>query len=222
MKEAGNTGSLSTGTRTVLGVICVLAVLLLIAGAASIPFVYESQSIRYKFGMDKIFLRFGKVLGMTAGTLLLLQLSLGGRFRSLGSVFPPKGIYLTHRLCALTISVFAVMHPLLVFAPEDIMNIPPDMRLWPEILGAVLLTSICMHTAIAFSRNFLGLSFARWSLLHRMGGLCVVIMLLAHVLFVSDSFEKGPPRVMVIAAGAAYCLLLGWTYVRPLLRGMRA
>ncbi|RJR20270.1 MAG: hypothetical protein C4581_03565 [Nitrospiraceae bacterium] len=221
MKEAGNTGSLSTGARTVLGVICVLAVLLLIAGAATIPFFYESQSIRYKLGMDKTFLRAGKILAMAAGTLLLLQLLLSGKMKALERVFSSKQLYLTHRINAAVITALVIMHPLLVFAPEDIMNIPPDIRLWPEMLGAVLLVSICMLMSTAFFRNFLGFSFRGWQRLHHAGSVCVVIMLFVHVLFVSDTFESGPPRALVISVGTIYGILLLWVKVKPVLQKMR-
>lgn len=220
MKGDGNIGALSPGMRACLGTLCVLAAFTLVAGAASIPFLYESHSIRYKLGIDKTFLRAGKVLATTAATLLLLQLFLSGRVKVLQRLFSPGQLYLAHRINAAVITVLVIMHPLLVFAPEDIMNIPPDIRLWPEMLGAVLLVSICMLMATAFFRGFLGMSFGGWQRLHHAGSICVVIMLFTHILYVSDTFESGPPRVVVIAAGAVYGILLIWGKIRPVLQKM--
>jgi predicted ferric reductase len=89
--------------RLALGFICVLLVLSLLTGAASIPFLFESQSIRYKLGIDKTLLRTGKVLGMIAATLFLLQLLLSARFKVLDRIFALNRLYIFHRVNAVSL-----------------------------------------------------------------------------------------------------------------------
>ena len=86
-KLIAEAGILPPMVRIAAGIICACLVLSLLIGAFSIPFVFESQSIRYKLGMDKTLLRTGKVLGMIAATLLLFQLYLSARFKILDRIF---------------------------------------------------------------------------------------------------------------------------------------
>ncbi|MFW6244185.1 MAG: hypothetical protein ACOC15_03520 [Desulfovibrionales bacterium] len=73
----------SPAQRGVLGLLCLVLALLLLAGAGWIAFAYESSSMLYKFGWDKRLLRAGKVVGLAAATLVLLQLVLSARLRFL-------------------------------------------------------------------------------------------------------------------------------------------
>ena len=84
------------------------AMVLLLAGASSIPFVYDSPSIRYKFGMDKVFLRTGKILGMIAAVLMLIQLILSARITMLDRVFALNNLYTYHRINAVVIVLLSI------------------------------------------------------------------------------------------------------------------
>ena len=59
--------------RYFLGILSVVIGLLLLSGAISIPFIFESQTIRYKFGLARKLLVAGQVIGVVAGFLLLFQ-----------------------------------------------------------------------------------------------------------------------------------------------------
>ena len=82
-RSSGDSVSVGTilphGIRYFLIGSIVFLFLLLTAGALSIPFRFESPSMWYKIGVDKSLLRAGKMLGIFAGLLLLLQLPLAGR-----------------------------------------------------------------------------------------------------------------------------------------------
>lgn len=211
------TKTLSRSTRIVLGGICTLLLLLLLTAAVSIPFVFESQTIRYKFGFDKTLLRTGQMFGMIAGTLLFLQLTLMAHLKFPDQLFGQKILFLLHRINASCVVLLALMHPLFVFAPEDINNLAVELKYWPEMLGGVLLLSIWLLAATGFWRNFLKFSFANWRSFHRFFSFAVISMLFFHVLFVSESFESGLPRQSIFIAGFLYILLLCWVRVRPLL-----
>mgnify|MGYP007065693366 CR=1 FL=1 len=57
----------------ILGGTCIFLALILIVGVCTIPFVFESSSIYYKFGIHKTLLRTGKVFGMIIAFLTLMH-----------------------------------------------------------------------------------------------------------------------------------------------------
>lgn len=207
----------SKRSRIFRGLLYIVVVLSLLAGAASIPFLFESQSILYKLGADKTLLRTGKVMGMTAAALLIVQLVLSSRLKFLDHIFALNRMYRFHRINAVLVASLALVHPLLVFAPEDITSIPVELKYWPEVLGGMMLILIWCITATGIWRLFLGFRFHRWWLFHRIAGFTLVVILMFHVLFVSDTFESGVPRFMVFLAGGVYALLLGWIKLKPVL-----
>ena len=203
--------------RYVLGGVALSFFLLLLAAAVSVPFVFESQSIRYKLGVEKTLLRSGQVLGMLAAALFLCQLILAARLKILDRIFSLTALYLVHRLNALIIAILALLHPLFVFAPEDIANIPLDLKYWPEVLGALLLISIWIITATGIWRSFLGLQFHLWWLAHRAGTFLAAVILAGHVRYVSDPFESGEPRLILLIVTLAYALIFCWVKLKPVL-----
>jgi predicted ferric reductase len=208
--------------RYVLGGMLVSFVLLVLAGGVSVPFVFETQSIRYKSGFDKTLLRTGQIIGMTAATLLLWQLILSARFKILDHIFSLNKLYIFHRINGVTIAVLAVLHPLCVFAPEDIANIPLELKFWPEILGASLLLSIWTITATGIWRRFLGLQFHLWWLAHRAATFMVAVILFVHVLYVSDAFTSGLPRFVILLVAGIYGLIFCWVKLKPFLHKRKA
>jgi len=200
--------SMATATRLSLGFLLVFLLLLLLVGAASIPFFYESKSMWYRFGVDKTLIRTGKVFGLLAATLLMLQLLLSARLTVLDRIFTFRILNRVHRINGGIIAVCAVLHPLLVFAPEDIANLSPEWRYWPEVTGAGLLLLIWTIYSTAAWRSFLDFSYKKWWILHRIAALAAVVMVTIHVLYVSSAFEAGqPPRLMVFTALAFYAVL---------------
>jgi len=206
---------MAKATRLSLGVLLVFMFLLLLVGAASIPFFYESKSMWYRFGLDKTMIRTGKVFGLLAATLLMLQLLLSARLAILDRIFTFKILNRVHRINGGIIAVCAVLHPLFVFAPEDIANLPPEWRYWPEVTGAGLLLLIWTIYSTAAWRTFLNFSYKKWWILHRIATLAAVVVVTIHVLKVSSAFEAGQsPRLMVFTAVAFYAVLWIWVRVK--------
>ncbi len=203
---------LSKSTRYILGAICLLILFCLLYGAASIPFIYESQSIRYKFGIEKSLLRTGKVFGLLAGTLLLFQLVLSSRLKILSQIFTLKTLNRTHQLNARLLAFLALSHPLLVFASENITSLPIEIKYWPEIVGAFLLLLIWILLVTATWRVFLNFQFKSWQLFHRIGAFTAAVLLGLHVLFVSDTFSSGLPKTTVLTTLFIYAAL--WLFIR--------
>ncbi|NOQ46797.1 MAG: hypothetical protein GQ559_09030 [Desulfobulbaceae bacterium] len=181
----------------------------------SIPFVFESQSILYKFGADKVMLRAGKVLGIAAGFLLFLQIVFSARLKILDQIFALDRLHFFHRLNAVFITTLILLHPVFVLAPEGLTNFSFDLRSWPEMVGACLLALLFSITVTGLWRLKFKLSFDRWLFFHRLATTAAVALLVLHVLFVSDTFKQGIPRVSVFLACGLYFLLLTWMKVKP-------
>ena len=204
---------LPTGNRFLLIGLLFLSLLVLLAATLAIPFFFESPSMWYKFGIDKTSLRAGKMLGLTAGLLILLQLALAGRLKFLDRMFSLPGLIRQHGLHAWAIVLMAVIHPLCVRLPEGTILVPLEMRYWPEWVGVGLLAAILIQFACSHWRRPLGLAFHIWLPFHRITGLLVAILLVVHVLYVSETFsEAGPPRLAVLIAAGVFSLL--WLWVR--------
>ena len=80
--------------RVLLGTLVVLLAMALLAGGWSIPFHFESFSILYKFGKLKIYLRYGKVIGITIALLLFFQVLLAARLQILIHIFSAKNVFM--------------------------------------------------------------------------------------------------------------------------------
>jgi predicted ferric reductase len=186
--------SLSATTRVLLGTIIILLALLLLAGAWTIPFAFESSSILYKFGMEKTYLRSGKVIGTTIALLVFFQVILASRFVLFEQVFPAKRIFFLHRSNGIVIACLIVLHPLLIKASENFTPYTFEKKYYPEFLGIALLALLLLISLTAIFRNFLKFSYARWLLLHRFSATLALAMMPAHILYVSETFKSGIPR----------------------------
>lgn len=140
------------------------AAALLLAGAVSIPFIFESPSMWYKFSLAKTLLRTGKMLGLAAATLLFFQLLLAGRLKVVDRVFSLPNLVRSHGLNAIVILLLAVLHPILVLTSGKKLLIPLELRYWPEWLGVGLLTLIVIQLSSSQWRRAFRIKFHRWLL----------------------------------------------------------
>ncbi|WP_419659419.1 ferric reductase-like transmembrane domain-containing protein [Desulfosarcina variabilis] len=204
---------LPANIRATVAIAIILLAVLLLAAALTVPYLFESPSMWYKFGMDKTSLRVGKMLGLAAGVLILLQLPLAGRFKFLDRVFSMPGLIRQHRMHAWAIAALALAHPAFVLYSEKKWLIPWEIRYWPEWVGGGLLIMILLVLVASYWRKRMGLAFHVWAPLHRFGGLLILVLLIAHVLYVSESFTDNLiPRLAVMVA--ATILALAWLWVR--------
>lgn len=186
--------SLSATTRIILGTLIVSLALLVLAGGWTIPYTFESFSILYKFGMEKTYLRSGKVIGITIVVLVFFQVILASRFIIFAQVFSVKRISALHRINGMAITFLVICHPLLIKASENFTPYTFEKKYYPEFLGIALLTVLLLLGLTAIFKNFFKLSNAKWLLLHRFSVTLVLLMMPAHILYVSESFKSGIPR----------------------------
>lgn len=167
-------------------------------GALAIPMYYETTTLWYKIGLDKILLKGGQFIGLTAFVLICLQLVLATRGAYLEKVFGAAELLRYHRLNGLLIAFLASCHVLLILVPEGLANLPIGRKFWPEMVGAALFLLLLATTLSAYYRQKFRRQSPLWRHLHRSLGYLILLLVCIHVLFVSDSFEQPIPRAFVI------------------------
>lgn len=184
--------------RPLLGIFLIGTVVFVIAGALTIPFVYESQTLWYKVGVDKTFLRVGQLVGLLALASLILQILLGARGAFLEETFGVQALVAWHRTNGVLLCGLAVLHIILVLVPEGIANLPIGAKYWPEMVGGVLFLVICSQAIASLYRQQLGFIYKKWRTVHRALGYLALCLAAVHVLFVADSFAQGVPRISLL------------------------
>ena len=182
-------------------------ILALLVAALSIPFIFESPSIQYKFGFDKTLLRTGKLMGMVAAVLLFVQLLLSARLKMLDRIFGLLRIYAFHRINGVLIAVLALLHPVFFLGREGFALPPLKLEYWPEGAGILLVVLICIQTAGSLWRRPLKIAYDRWRRYHRYTGGAIILLLILHILFVSETFETGVPRYALLGVAAGSLLI---------------
>jgi predicted ferric reductase len=185
-----------------------LILALLAGGALSIPFVYESQTLWYKVGFDKTLLRCGQMAGLAAAVSIFIQILLGVRGRLLEEIFGVARLTRWHRINGLVLASFGLIHVTLILLVEEMRTLFA-LKSWPEMVGASLLLIIIANVFFSLFRRQVGMEYAHWRLMHRLLAYLAPMLLAIHVLFVSDSFAQGLPRVglfTILAALAAAIL----------------
>ena len=187
--------------------------LLALASALSLPYLYESQTLWYKIGLDKTLLRLGQLSGMCAFVLLFSQiiLAVGGPF--LEKAFGLKNILAWHRSNGVLILFFAAVHVSLILVPEGLDNLPIGLKFWPEMVGSLLLWIIIAMVVASRYRQALRLDYRRWRAIHKPLGYLTAVLVVVHVLYVSDSFSHNVPKGVLLLAFALLSLRVVWVKV---------
>lgn len=190
---------------------------LVISGALSIPFVYESQTLWYKFGADKIILRTGQMAGLLTAVLLFIQVLLAVRGKILQQLVGIATLMRWHRVNGIIVLLLAIGHMLLVLIPEGLNNLPIGRKYWPEMVGMLLLTVIISLVFFAQWRQQLRLNYQRWRTFHKLSGHLIIALIVIHVLFVSDTFEQTVPRVALLVSlvGLMLAVFVGKKATKP-------
>jgi len=208
------TRSYTLRNRVFLGALVILLAMLLLAGGWSIPFQYESFSILYKFGKLKIYLRYGKVIGITIVLLLFFQVLLASRLKILEQIFSVKTLFMLHRINGMVIACLITVHPVLIKASENFTPYTFVKKYYPEFVGMGLLFVLLSLSVTAIFRNFFKIPYKRWRLLHRLGATTALLLLPVHVLFVSDTFKSGVPRVAALTVFSLNLLFIAYVWLK--------
>jgi predicted ferric reductase len=185
--------------RLLWGVCLTAVVAMFLIGAICVPFLFESQTLRYQFGMDRNFLLTGHVMGIAAGALLLVQLVLISRLKFLDRVFSINRLLLLHRINAVIILLLAALHLVLVLNILGREILAFEIRQWPAFIGLLLLVMLAGIVLSGLFRGFIRIKYQFWIFFHRIFTPVTILILSVHVYFVSDTFHYDNARVLILS-----------------------
>lgn len=207
----------SPSKRLILGSILVIFAMLLLVAGWTVPYQFESSSILYKFGIQKVLLRIGKVAGITVVLLLFYQILLSSHLKFLEQIFSRKHLLALHRFNGVLITLLVLVHPLLNKASENFTAYLFESKYYPEFVGIGLMFVILIVSMLAFFKKRIGIAYGKWLVLHRFGATMVLLILPLHVLWVSDTFKEGLPRNVALGIFCLNLLLILRIWLRRLL-----
>lgn len=191
-----------------------LGAALLLGGALAVPFYYETQTLWYKAGADKVMLRSAQLAGLFALVLLMGQILLALRIQFIEHLFGGARLIRWHQINGVLILFTVCSHVLLVLAPEGFDNLPIGKKHWPEMIGGLLLLFLLTMVVTSRFRSWFKLEYARWRMVHKPIGYFSLLLGFCHVLFVSESFARGLPRTVLLTVGTGLVLFIGLVQVR--------
>lgn len=166
----------------------------LLAGVL-LPFFFESQSLYYKFGMEKAMLQWGKAAGFMAVILMVVQVVLVSRFSFLGTSFSLARLFSLHKYTGVLICLLAMVHPFLILGADGFVFFPLELRYWSEFTGVFLAVSILIVAGLSLWRRALKLPVRSWLRLHRLATPAIVALTLVHARTVSETFDHVLPGI---------------------------
>ena len=180
-------------TKAILKFLIFLLALTVLSIACAIPFFFESPSMFYKTGIDKFFLRTGKIFGLIALILMFFQVVLISRFIWLEKLFKMKTLYQAHRLNGKLILAAVLAHPALVLWADHFVFFPLEQKYWPEFIGVLLLILLFAFISVSIWYKKINMPYKTWKKIHKAGAPILFTLLFIHVFYVSRTFESGPP-----------------------------
>lgn len=194
---------------------CLILLFAVIALAAcSVPFVYESPSLFYKTGLDKTMLRVGKIAGIIAALLLMVQLIYISRIPWFENIIARRQAFGLHRKSGLIILTAAWGHAVLILGADHFVFFPFESKYWPEFTGVGLLILVTGSILLSLWQKKTGLSYLTWRRVHMGAALGIFVLVPVHVVNVSRSFESGPPLWGMVAMLGASVIMLIFRIVR--------
>jgi predicted ferric reductase len=200
---------LSPVSRTILGIIFIIMAVVILAGTASIAFHEHEKGDLHEEGeaWQEIV---GKMFGLLAAALVLLQFPLSAKLKFLDRVFGLHRVLLAHRVVGLFTAVFVTLHPMFLYAPEAETLGTIRLAVWPELIGVVLLIGVWIGACLALWRAFLGLPYQIWYRFHRLGMFSAVVLVVVHALNVTGDLRHGWPLYALLLMLILYVALFVW------------
>lgn len=190
------------------GPILILAGLILFGAAMALGWLEFDEDLE-RWGRGAAWLAaLGRALGLGAAALLLAQVLLSARLKWLDRVSPLDRRLVLHSWVGRAAVVLASIHPLLMLASPDFNLGPVTWRLWPYILGGVLLLGLWVTVIVALKREFLRVPYQPWRAMHRLGHI-TVLLVLVHAAASAEIFESlwGGIYLTLLAAGTVAVMI---------------
>jgi predicted ferric reductase len=193
--------------RLLWGVSLTAITALFITGAIKVPFLFESQTLRYQFSMARDMLLTGHVMGTTAGALLLVQLVLISRVKFLDRVFSINRLLLLHRINAVIILLLAALHLILILSTLGKETLALDLKQWPAFVGLLLVIMLAGIVLSGLFRGLIRIKYQYWIFFHRIFTPVVIVILCIHVYFVSDTFHYNNAHIFILCFFSTFFIM---------------
>ncbi len=201
---------LPPSTRLILGIVLIALGVAVLTGASAIALRAHSREVA-EYGRAAAWpVTVGKIFGLLAGTLVLLQFALSAKLKAMDRVFGLHRLLFAHRALGVYAAVLASLHPLFVFAPKAKEIGALRLEIFPELLGAALLVGLWTAVCTGLWREFLGVRYEIWFRFHRIGMFSAVVLVALHGLNVTDDIVDGWPVYALTVALALYAALFVW------------
>ena len=208
---------LSPAARLLLRVVLATAAVALLGVMAWAASVSDVQNMASLSSARAVARTVGKVMGLVAGALLMLQFTLSARLKLLDRAFGLDTLLRHHKLLGISAGVLASLHPLLLYGGGANSAGALEWSRWPELLGAGLLVVLWVVLCTSLWAGFLALSYRGWWGLHQLV-FAAVAMVAVHGLAIGSDLAGGWLRAMWLAMVAAYAGLFVWVkIIKPLL-----
>lgn len=188
MNEKNKSSAIIDEKATKYGFIFFL--LLIFASITCVPFVFQTTTLWYKFGSDRVMLYAGQLFGLYAVFLLFLQLVLIAKLSFLTKPFGQGNLNKLHQVNGKLIVVLALLHILFIQLPEGLANIPIGAKFWPEMVGGLLFIILLFLRLSVWVRTKTKIKYAIWKGLHGTLGVLAFVVSVTHVVNVSDAFDN--------------------------------
>ena len=207
---------LSRGSRAIARVAWVLgaaALLGAVAWTGAASFAYDEVSV----GAVQAWARTaGKVAGLLAGVMLMLQFGFSARLKPLDRTFGLDRLLRAHRLFGILTGVLASLHPVLLYGSGLHVLGTLSWSLWPELLGAGALTLLWVVLCTSLWAKFLELSYRGWWGVHQVVFIAAGVVVV-HGLAIGSDLQRGWLPVLWLAISAGYVALFVWVkFLKPL------
>ncbi|MFP4250913.1 MAG: ferric reductase-like transmembrane domain-containing protein, partial [Armatimonadota bacterium] len=206
---------ISPAVRAFLQTLFIAVFVALLSVAAWIPLQHYSATLEGLGPLEGNLVMAGRLTAMLAATLIMLQFALAARLRPLDDAFGLDRIMRFHRLTGAAAVTFAILHPILLYVTPHYALGAVGEGIFPEMVGALILTALIVIAVTSIWRKFLNLSYDAWHRIHYLA-FAVVVLVVGHSLSLGSDLQSGWARVVWLAMFGAYALLFAWARViRP-------
>lgn len=187
---------------------CVVVLLPIHAAMVADPFAHSRGWL----------LEFSVALGFVAFTLILLELALVTRLRTLSDAFGTDTLLQFHRGFGIAGGVFLLGHVLGLTLPAGQWHwLNPLNGSVAMQTGAIAFWSMLLLLLSSVWRRHLRLPFDAWNRIHRLCTLVLLVSSTAHLLLVSGYTAAPAVRIVVLALALVFAsLLFNYVVLRPL------
>lgn len=165
-------------------------------------------------------MQFGVACGYVGLTIVILELALISKIRSVSSVFGQDALLQFHRQMGIVATCFIAVHAVLMLSngyPLEWLNPLAAESPWAMRWGVASGVAIFALIALSLARRALRIPYDWWEVSHGLLADAAVAFAFAHVvLFGGFSAQKSMRNLLIVYATFAVCLRLWFRLLRPL------